>query len=58
MESLGAQVQDPAEIPSMDEWMASRAEWTVMTTEFKEDIAAYLKQMTSSEVHTLEDIIK
>ncbi|KAJ9124753.1 hypothetical protein QFC24_003121 [Naganishia onofrii] len=58
IESLGAKVQDPAEIPSMEEWMSSKAEWTVMTTEFKEDIAKYLKEMTSSDVHTLEDIIK
>ncbi|KAJ9116369.1 hypothetical protein QFC22_004810 [Naganishia vaughanmartiniae] len=58
IESLGAKVQDPAEIPSMEEWMTSDAEWTVMTTEFKEGIANYLKEMTSTEVHTLEDIIK
>ncbi|KAJ9100953.1 hypothetical protein QFC19_005349 [Naganishia cerealis] len=57
IESLGAIIQDPAEIPSMDEWLASDAEWVVMTTEFKEGIATYLKDMTSSDVRTLEDII-
>jgi hypothetical protein len=37
---------------------AGSAEFVVLTTEFKRDIAAYLKEMTSSDVRTLEDIVK
>ena len=65
MQDLGADIQDETNIPSMNEWLKDRshgwsgsAEWTVLTTEFKRDIAAYLKEMTSSDVRTLEDIVK
>lgn len=65
IQELGATVQDETNFPSLDEWLEERvhgwaaaAEWTVLTTEFKRDIAAYLKDMTSSDVRTLEDIVK
>jgi amidase len=65
IQSLGATIKDEANIPSLDEWLHDRvhgwagsAEFVVLTTEFKRDIAAYLKEMTSSDVRTLEDIVK
>jgi hypothetical protein len=60
MKRLGAIVQDPADIPSMEQWitcgMASQR--VVFQTEFKEGIHKYLSEMKSTDVHTLEDIIK
>jgi hypothetical protein len=65
IQSLGATIKDNANLPSLDEWLHDRvhgwagsAEFVVLTTEFKRDIAAYLKEMTSSDVRTLEDIVK
>lgn len=65
IQTLGATIKDETNIPSLDEWLHDRvhgwagsAEFVVLTTEFKRDIAAYLKEMTSSDVRTLEDIVK
>lgn len=60
MESLGATISDPADIPSMKQWIdfGKEATLAVYQTEFKEEIAKYLGRMISTEVETLEDIIK
>lgn len=60
MKSLGAIIQDPADFPSIEQWMetGNDAYQTVVKTEFKVEIEKYLGTMISTEVKNLDDIIK
>lgn len=60
MRSLGAIIQDPADITSMKLWadLEVHTSEVIHRTEFKEGIGRYLAGMTSTDVKTLKDIIK
>jgi hypothetical protein len=60
MESLGATIEDPANIESIKLWATCEVEATdtIWTTEFKEEIARYLTSMVKTDVHNLQDIIE
>ena len=51
---LGATVVDPADIPGVND---IGPELTVLLYEFKDDIAAYLSQLRSTDMRTLADLI-
>lgn len=66
--SLGAMVQDPADLPSANEFLKSQAEEVVyrtssvlkisqIVTSFKVSIQSYLAELNSTPVRTLEDLI-
>ena len=57
MRSLGAEIIDPANIPTSEEMAFSDAEMTVLLYEFKADLNAYLATLTNTSVHSLADII-
>jgi amidase len=52
---LGATVVDPADIPNAND--IGGPELTVLLCEFKDDIAAYLSQLRSTDMRTLADLI-
>lgn len=60
MQSLGASMASPAEIPSMQELMSFGfiAQDTIQKTDFKEEIAEYLGAMASTDVTNLQEIIE
>lgn len=55
--ALGAVIIDPADIPTARRMAESRNEETVLLFELKADMNAYLADLASSPVRTLEDII-
>ncbi|KAL8280372.1 hypothetical protein RQP46_007289 [Phenoliferia psychrophenolica] len=55
--SLGAHVQDPANLPSAMEFTTSSNETIVLDTDFKVDLAAYLAELSNATVTTLEGVI-
>jgi amidase len=57
MQSLGAKIVDPANVPSADDLIASTAETTVLDTDIKADLATYLAGLKNSQISTLEDLI-
>ncbi len=57
LRGLGAEIIDPADIPTAQEMASSQDELTVLLSEFKADLNAYLAQLTSSPVRTLADVI-
>jgi amidase len=57
MKSLGATIVDNATVPSADELATSTAEGTVLDTDFKVDLAAYLARLNNSQILSLEDLI-
>ena len=57
MQSLGAKIIDPADVPSAPELVTSTAETTVLDTDIKVDLATYLSGLKDSQIHTLEDLI-
>ncbi len=58
MRELGAEIIDPAEIPTAKQIAASTAEMKVMLFEFKAGLNAYLSALESSPVRSLEEIIR
>ena len=52
---LGATVVDPADIPNVADTFDP--EFTVLLCEFKDDIAAYLSELRSTDMRTLADLI-
>lgn len=59
LRDLGAELVDPAELPSAEELRNSRAEFEVMLYEFKAGINEYLAAVSSDvPVHSLEDVIR
>lgn len=59
LRSLGAEIIDPADLPSSEELRHSRAEFEVMLYEFKAGINEYLATVGPDlPVHSLEDLIR
>jgi amidase len=58
LQSLGAVVVDPADIPSAKQLRDSQGELTVLLYEFKADLNAYLAELgPEAPVHTMADVI-
>lgn len=57
MRDLGAEIIDPADIPTAREIATFEAELEVLLYEFRHDIDAYLARLIESPVRTLEDLI-
>jgi amidase len=57
MKELGAEIIDPADIPTAQQIAASKSELTVLLFEFKAGLNRYLAELISSPVRTLADII-
>ncbi|HEX5441301.1 MAG TPA: amidase [Ktedonobacterales bacterium] len=58
LQSLGAVLVDPANLPSSKEMRTSEAELAVLLYEFKADLNAYLAALgPEAHAHTLEDLI-
>jgi amidase len=57
LRTLGAEVVDPADIPTALEMRASDVESTVLEYEFKADVAAYLATRQGPAPRTLSDLI-
>jgi amidase len=58
MRELGAEIVDPADIPSAEQIATDPAEFTVLLYEFEHDLNAYFATMPSDvPVHTLEELI-
>jgi amidase len=55
--SLGASIQDPANLPSFQDYLESNSETIVLQNDFKVDFGAYMSKLISSQVRTLEDVI-
>jgi len=58
LRELGAEIIDPADIPTAKQMSSSNAEMVVLLHEFKADLNAYLAELTESPVRTLADIIE
>ena len=57
MKELGAEIIDPADIPTAQQIASSKSELTVLLFEFKANLNKYLAELVSSPVRTLADII-
>lgn len=58
LQSLGAVLVDPANLPSAKEMRTSEAELTVLLYEFKADLNAYLATLVpKAQAHSLEELI-
>ena len=57
LETLGAVIVDPADIPTAEQIAATDTSLTVLLYEFKAALNAYLAGLVSTPVHTLADII-
>lgn len=57
LRSLGAQIVDPANIPTSEQLEKADTELTVLLHEFKANINEYLATLTNTSIHTLEDLI-
>ncbi|KAJ9094307.1 hypothetical protein QFC20_006935 [Naganishia adeliensis] len=57
IQSLGASIQDPADLPSFQDYLYSNNETIVLRNDFKVDFGAYMSKLISSQVRTLEDVI-
>jgi len=58
LQSLGAVLVDPANLPSAKEMRTSEAELTVLLYEFKADLNAYLATLVpEAQAHSLEELI-
>jgi amidase len=58
MRELGAEIIDPADLPSVDEFSGDTSEFTVLLYEFKADLNAYLATCNSDvAVHSLAELI-
>lgn len=58
LRELGAEIIDPADIPTAEQMSKSKAELTVLLHEFKADLNAYLAELTCTPVRSLADIIE
>jgi amidase len=56
--ALGAEIIDPADIPTAKQMDTTEAEMTVLLYEFKADLNRYLASLPSSPVRTLAEIIE
>src|SRR5215467_6404122 len=57
MRNLGAEIIDPADIPTAEQISSSKSEDSVLLYEFKVDLNAYLAELLESPVRSLADII-
>jgi amidase len=57
MRNLGAEIIDPADIPTAEQISSSKSEDIVLSFEFKADLNAYLAELLESPVHSLANII-
>jgi amidase len=57
MADAGAEIVDPADIPTMDQLLSDPAELIILVREFKTDLNAYLATRTGVPVHTMADVI-
>jgi len=57
MRNLGAEIIDPADIPTARQISSSESETTVLLFEFKLDLDAYLAELLESPVRSLTDVI-
>lgn len=57
MASLGAYIQDPADLPSASEFTNLPTEDQVMNTDFKVDFARYASELQGPEVTTVAELI-
>jgi amidase len=57
MRKFGAEIIDPADIPTAEQISSNKSELTVLKYEFKADLHAYLAELSNTEAHTLADII-
>ncbi len=57
MRTLGAEIIDPANIPTSQVMASSESEMTVLLYEFKADLNAYLAELTETPVRSVADII-
>jgi amidase len=58
MRELGAEIIDPANIPTMKQITSSKSEMKVLLWEFKADLNKYLSELENSSVRNLEEIIR
>ena len=58
LRDLGAEVVDPADIPSADTLYEEPGEFEVLLYEFKSDLNAYLAERGDPAMRTLEDLIR
>ena len=57
MRSLGAEIIDPANIPTSEQLASSDTEMTVLLHEFKADVNTYLATLTDTPIRSLADLI-
>ncbi|MBE3556858.1 MAG: amidase [Firmicutes bacterium] len=58
MRSLGAEIIDPADLPSAASYRTDSSEMTVLLYEFKADLNAYLASRPGVAVHSLAELIQ
>lgn len=58
LRSLGAEIIDPADLPSAASYRTDMAEMTVLLYEFKADLNAYLASRSGVAVHSLAELIQ
>ena len=58
MRQLGAEVIDPADIPTAEAMLEEPGEMEVLLYEFKHDLNAYLAERGDSAIRSLEDLIR
>ena len=58
LRELGAEIIDPADIPTAEQMSNFKAELTVLLHEFKADLNAYLAELTCTPLRSLADIIE
>lgn len=57
LKALGAEIIDPADIPTMDALNETPGSWDRMQYEFKRDLNAYLEERGDPEIGSLADLI-
>ncbi|HEX6556247.1 MAG TPA: amidase [Ktedonobacteraceae bacterium] len=58
LRELGAEIIDPADIPTAEQMSNFKSELTVFLHEFKADLNAYLAELTCTSLRSLADIIE
>jgi len=58
LRNLGAEIIDPADIPTAKQMSSSNAEMVLLLHEFKVGLNAYLSELTNTRIRTLADIIE
>ena len=58
MRQLGAEIIDPADIPTAEAMLEEPGEWEVLWYEFKHDLNAYLAERNDPTIRSLADLIR